>query len=238
MNLKDKVIVITGASRGLGKALALQLGTKSCHLFLTARSRQLLDVIASDINNLGSKVTVIDGDLTKPETREKIQETVYRRERLDVLINNAGIMITKPFLESTPEEIERIFAINTLAHLHLTLLLLPIMKRRNYGTIVNISSFLGKEGRANQSLYCASKFAITGFTDALRKELKPYNIKVQGVYPGGIATHLFDNVERPYKPKKKNLMDPKDVAGLIVASLETNDNTRVDELVLNRMKKE
>jgi len=225
-----KVVVITGASSGFGKELAkllLQKGTYQ--LILTGRNESGF----AEFKN-ADDVTLIVGDLTKKQTLDLIEHTVKEQKRIDILINNAGITFINPFTENSEQKIDDLLAINLKAPMLLTQRLYPLMVEQQSGHIVNINSAAGKEGKPNHTIYSAAKFGLKGFTDALRVEAKPHNIRVTSFHPGGINTPFYRNL--PEVPKEK-YMDAKKVASLLLHVLETDPSISPDEIVVNRMTK-
>jgi short-subunit dehydrogenase len=223
-----KVVVITGASSGFGKEVAkLLLQKNTYHLILTGR------------NNLGFEeftnspdVTLVVGDLTKKSTIDLIEDAVKEQKRIDILVNNAGITFINPLAENTEQKIDDLLAINLKAPMILTQRLFPLMVQQQSGQIININSTAGKEGKQNHTIYSAAKFGLKGFTDALRLEAKPHNIRVMSFHPGGINTELYRHLENI--PKEK-FMDPTKVAEILVQLIETDPSISPDEIVINRM---
>jgi short-subunit dehydrogenase len=233
MELIGKTVLITGASMGLGRELALKFAGEGCNLILNARGKEELLGVESKCKDLGAECRAVIGDMTTKETITNLEKS-SKEAGLDILVNNAGIIILKPFEENTDEELDRIFEINVKAHMRLTHKLLPIMKAKKEGQIINIVSNAGLGGRVNHSLYCATKFAMKGFTDSIRQETNRYGIKVMGVYPGGIRTNLFDEIKGH---DTSGFMDPKEVAGIIVESCKLSKTASVDDLIINRTNK-
>ncbi len=225
-----KVVVITGASSGLGKEIAkLLLQKKEYQLILSGRNEQGL----SEFND-NENVNIIIGDITKKETLDAIEEEVEKVARIDILINNAGIIYTKPFIENLEEELDDLIAIDLKAPMLLTQRIFPLMIKQNSGHVININSSAGKEAKANHTMYSAAKFGLKGFTDVLRVEAKPHNIRVTGFHPGGMNTEFYDHMKGV--PVEK-YMDPKKIAEILIHIIETDPSIATDEVVINRMTK-
>lgn len=225
-----KVVVITGASSGFGKEIAkLLLQKETYHLILTGRNEEGF----TDFKN-SENVTIIVGDITKKQTLDVIEHAVNELKRIDILINNAGITFINPFLENNEQKIDDLLAVNLKAPMLLTQRLYPLMVQQQSGHIININSAAGKEGKPNHTIYSAAKFGLKGFTDALRIESKPHNIRVTGFHPGGINTPLYRNL--PEVPKEK-YMDAEKVASLLINVIESDPSISPDEIVINRMTK-
>jgi len=225
--MDKKVVVITGASSGLGKALANLYGKKGYTLVLSGRNEEELHKSTNDNTDF------IIGDLTQKETIQKIADIVnIKHNQIDILINNAGILYIQPLEQNTEEQLDTIFEINVKSHIRLTQKLLPLMKQQQSGHIINIISTAGKEGKLNHTLYCATKYAMSGFTESLRFEAKQHNIRVSGIYPGGIKTHIFDTL--PTKIDQTTFMEAEDVSKTIVDLSETK-GISPDTLVITKL---
>lgn len=225
-----KIVVITGASSGFGKELAKLLLQKGIYeLILTGRNDKGLEEFKDS-----SDVTLVLGDLTQKSTLELIEHEVKEQQRIDVLVNNAGITHINPFTENTEENLDDILAIDLKAPMLLTHRLYPYMLKQQSGHIININSTAGKDAKANHTLYSAAKFGLKGFTDALRHEAKKNNIRVTSFHPGGMNTEFYDRLEGI---PKESYMDPKKVAELLVQLIETDPSISPDEIVINRMTK-
>jgi uncharacterized protein len=225
----QKIVVITGASSGLGKATATLLLDKDYHLILTGRNKKGLAAFTSKKN-----ATVIVGDITDKKTLDEIEHEVKKRGKIDILINNAGIIYIQPFAENTQEQLDELLAIDLKAPMLLTQRLYPFMVKQHSGHIININSTTGKVAKANHTLYSAAKFGLKGFTDALRAEANAHNIRVTSFHPGGMNTEFYD--ELTGVPVEK-FMDPKEIANILVHILETDPAISPDEIVINRMTK-
>lgn len=224
--MKDKVIIITGASRGLGESLAVILAGKGAHVVVSGRNTAELEKVACTIS--GTAMTV---DVTKEqEVVNLINQTVKKFGRIDILINNAGIWLPRASLEETDmERSHDMLEVNLFGTVYGVRAVLPHMRKQGKGMIVNVVSTSALAGRPMSAMYSASKHAQRGFTDSMREELKGTSISVIGIYPGGIKTHLFDES----KPADfAEFMTPEYVAQKIVDNLEKN--TPETELILKR----
>ena len=228
MDLRNKVIVITGASRGLGKELAMQLFKQGAKLVLGSRSKDELSDLAAKTNALYS---VIDVKI-KAEVRELANMAITKLGSIDVWINNAGIIMPQsPAEDMDSDRVHEVMEVNLFGTLYGSSESIKQMKKQKYGTVVNISSAAGLEGKKGLSGYVATKFAVSGFTKSIRLETEPFNIKVICVYPGGIKTNLFDE-ERP--KSFEDFMDPSLVARKIIQNIKKE--IPKEELVLRRRK--
>ena len=225
MNVKDKVILITGSSRGIGNAIAREFvnngakvvvcGSKPENAVIAVESIKK-DLNISDDNILPVGLNMKDSN----DIKRVIEEVITKWGRIDVLINNAGITSNVSLLDSTDEEFREMFDINFFGVVSLTREVVKYMKDTG-GSIINTSSMVGTYGGRNQSAYSASKFAINGLTKSLAKELGMYNIRVNAVAPGVVGTDMVrENVSVEMKagllrmtPLGK-MADPKDLAGI------------------------
>ncbi len=189
--------IITGASGGIGRALALELAGRGVRSVLLARSSDKLDEVRDATAEIGEPAIVVVGDVTDPAARDEVIQ-LARNELggLDLLINNAGVSASGTFADGSPAVMQEIFAVNFFAAAELTRHALPILREGNRPMVVNIGSILGHRGIPYTSEYCASKFAMTGWSQSLRAELASEGIDVLLVSPGttetGFADHLVE----------------------------------------------
>lgn len=194
MNLKDKVILITGASRGIGAATAMLAAKEGAKVVMNYnKSKEEAEKVVQLIERSGGEAIAIQANVAKREESQKmVHQIIKQHGRIDVLINNAGVLAWKYLTEETPEEIDWEIDTNFRGMVHLVRLVLPGMQKQKEGVIVNISSGLGKHGMARAAIYSATKFAVLGFTQALAGEVIKDNIHVYAVCPGQTATEMGD----------------------------------------------
>ena len=228
MNLKNKVAVITGASSGLGVAIVTALVTKKVKVYGLARNKERLIEIEQQLGPLFQPVPI---DITD---RDKLTRWVVMEFDLnnppDILINNAGVGSFGKIDEMPTEEWLAMVDVNIKGMYLMTSTLTPYFKQNKSSThIINIGSILGSTTRAGGTAYCATKYAVSGFSEALFKELRSDNIKVTCVNPGSINTTFFEssNIEA-----HENMLDPQDLANTIVHILETPDNMLINEITI------
>ncbi|RPI02297.1 MAG: SDR family oxidoreductase [Ignavibacteriae bacterium] len=188
-SFKEKVVIITGASSGIGRELAFQLASQGAWLSLAARSTERLEMVKRECERLGGKAIGIPTDVGElVQCEALIRQTVDRYTRLDMLVNNAGITMFANFEDvRDPGIFEKLMRINYLGSVYCTSYALPYLKQTE-GRIVGISSLTGKTGVPTRSGYAASKHAMAGFFDSLRIEVAQYKISVTMIYPGFVAT--------------------------------------------------
>jgi short-subunit dehydrogenase len=189
--LAGRVVVITGASSGIGAATAVECGRSGMRVVLAARRAERLGAVAADVKAAGGAARVVPTDVgDEAAVRALVAGAVDAWGRLDVLVNNAGVGILATVEQTTPEEFERIVRINYLGAVHGVLAALPHMRRQGAGHIVNVASVVGKRASPFRAAYVASKFALVGFSEALRMELLGSGIHVTCVCPIGTATEF------------------------------------------------
>ncbi len=197
-DFKDKVVIITGASSGIGRELALQLAGQGAWLSLAARNIERLTALAEECEKAGGKALAIQTDVVKePQCKNLIDKTVEKFGRIDVLINNAGFGIKGNFDELPDLDLfKSVMDVNYYGSVYCTRFVLPYLKQTK-GRIVGVSSVIGKIATLGSSAYCGSKFAMAGFFDVLRLELKKYKISVTMIYPGYVVTEFVERMVKP-----------------------------------------
>lgn len=190
-NLHGKRMLITGASSGIGKALGIAAAKRGAKVLLVARSKDRLDTIVSEIHRQGGEAYPVAADVTSPADRERMFETA-RRELggLDVLVNNAGVGAHGHFIDLEPEILRKVMEVNFFAYAENCRLAIPVLSDGEQPLIVNVSSMAGRRGVPAWSEYSASKFAVCGFSEALRAELVRFSIDLLLVVPGLTQTEL------------------------------------------------
>ena len=188
-------ILITGASQGIGRALAVEAARQGMRVLAAARSQQLLQELADEVRGEGHVLETVQADVTSPEDRQHMAEAALRFfGGLDILVNNAGIGATGHFADAEPDRLRKIMEVNFFGLTETTRVLLPILKKGTNPAIVNISSIAGKRGIPARSDYSASKFAVQGFSEALRAELAKDGVDVLVVCPGLTQTNFSQNM--------------------------------------------
>lgn len=195
MEIKGKVVIVTGASSGIGEATARQFGREGAKVVLTARRLDRLEALAQEIQGMriGAETLVVQADLSHLEEIEAlIAQTLNRFGRIDVLLNNAGFGRLDWLEKLDPkEDIAAQFDVNVLGVVQTTRQVLPVMIRQRAGHIVNMCSIAGLIATPTYTIYAACKHAVHGFSEALRREVKPWGIDVSLLYPGGVTTTEF-----------------------------------------------
>lgn len=188
--LHNQVTVVTGASSGLGRASALAFARAGADVALLARSERDLRAVADEVEELGRRALVLPTDLSNEATLiGAVERVVDSLGRIDVLLNNAGTDVPGAVKDLAVGDWDRVLAVNLRAPFLLAKAVFPTMQAQGRGTIINVSSVAGKRGWANAAAYCASKFGLSGFTQALHAEGKEHGIRAVVVYPGAMATN-------------------------------------------------
>ena len=194
MKLRDARVIVTGASQGIGRAIALEFGRRGARLALASRNRQALDEVAGLIKADGGSAIVIPTDVTAAGAAERLaQDTIRELGGIDILVNNAGIGMTAPIGDASSADVEAVFALNVLAPAAAIRAVVPIMRAQHDGMIINISSMAGRIVVPRIGYYSASKFALTAIGDALRMEEGHRGIKVMNVFPGTTRSNFGEN---------------------------------------------
>lgn len=220
MELKNKVAVVTGASDGIGRRVALRLAKEGCQLALLGRGAQRLEAVKAEaLSNGASKVATYPGDLrAQTYLKETVKAVLADFPAVDILLNIAGIWQKKMPLEEIEESVvDEVLDTNLKALIHLTRLFLPQLKARPEAAIINISSKSGIVAAEGQSVYAASKYGVRGFTEVLRIDLKNSKVRVGGVYQAGINTQMFAKAGETVPLEK--FTEPEDLAEVIVFML-------------------
>ncbi|WP_316430218.1 SDR family NAD(P)-dependent oxidoreductase [Leptolyngbya sp. NK1-12] len=248
MQLEQQVILITGASTGIGAALAVLLASRypGIRLGLAARSLERLEAVAATCRQAGAEVCVVPTDMAQPEQVKALAAKVLQQfGRVDALVSNAGYGQMGPIELVPTAAVEQQFKVNLLGAITLIQAVIPVMRQQGGGRIITVSSLGGRVAFPLGGLYSASKFALEGLSDALRMELEPFNIKVSVIEPGPVATEFFEAANRqleksianlaetPYGAAVQNLdslnqrltrqaWSPEQVADVIIKALQAN----------------
>jgi NAD(P)-dependent dehydrogenase (short-subunit alcohol dehydrogenase family) len=197
--LRDRVALITGASKGIGRATARALALQGARVVLASRNSDgALDVVADEIRAAGGQAWAIAADVSNPaDVQRLVRETVARFGVIDIVVCNAGVYLRRPINDLQPGEIERIMAINFYGTVHVIQAVLPLMLGRGSGHIVAVTSVDGRKGLPPDGAYVASKFAATGFMDVLRQELHGTGVNASTILPGRVDSDMLTDVDVP-----------------------------------------
>lgn len=228
MALREQTALVTGAGRGIGKAIATLLASEGVHVGMLARTSSGIDPLAKQLaEEFGVRTVAIATDIS---AREEVEQAVAAVQEhlgsLDILVNNAGIGTFGSLVDMPAEEWERIVRVNLFGTYYVTRSVLPSMIKAGHGSIVNISSTSGERGAATTSAYSASKFGIMGMTESLMQEVRKHNIRVTALTPSTVNTELA--AKAGLKTSDEDwMMQPDDVAELVLACLKLPDRVFV-----------
>lgn len=229
--MHNKVVVITGASQGLGKELSFQVAKLGAKAALVARTEKLLQENKEKITESGGQCDYFLCDVTNfTQVQETVKSVLKKFGKIDILINGAGIWTTEEFETIRPELVENAFKVNSMGPIYFTKAVLPLMKKANIGHIVNVISKAGLDDPDNKDwpTYAATKWAMAGYTKALQHQLLGTKIKVTGFFPGGFESNIFETLGEKDAHHQPWMMRTEDVANAIVYAI-----SRPDDLYIN-----
>ncbi len=233
MDLKGKTALVTGASRGIGKAIALALAKRGARVVITGRSVPLLDRVDDEIRAAGGEPIVIPADLTDEAAVVGLFVDLKQQTgRLDIMVNNAGVGHFGPLKDFAAADFDRVIATNLRGLFLGCREAMRLMVPQKSGYIINIASVTGFKGYKNQAAYSASKHGVMGLTKSLAVEAQEHNIRVSAILPGGVDTELIGDA-RP-DLDRSTLMHPEDVAQCVLYLLSLSPQAAVDQIYIRR----
>lgn len=243
-NIHDKVVVITGASSGLGEATARRLAQEGARLVLGARRLDRLEALAAELQSTGAQVGVQATDVTQAEQVQALVDLALERfGRVDVMLNNAGLMPHSPLDRRRLEDWDRMIDVNIKGVLYGIAAVLPTMQAQQSGHIINVSSVAGHKVRAGSTVYSATKHAVRIISEGLRQEVKPYGIRTTILSPGAVATELPNSISEADVAgnvrKLYELAIPADAfARAVVYALSQPDDVDINEILFRPTRQE
>jgi len=241
MKLSGKTIVITGASQGLGEEVAYQSAREGARIVLIARTEKLLNNVKETIIKEGGRADYYVCDIRDTGAVDAAVDKIIKDyNRIDILINNAGIWTDEDIEKTNPGRRLAALETNALGHIQITKAFEPHFRKQNAGYIFNVISTagVGDVQASNNSLwqtYGATKWAMTGFTKALKDSLQDSKIKVSGFFPGGFDSNLYENAKREHPHKQPWMMKTSDVAEIIVFALTRPDDVLMERIIVTKM---
>jgi len=233
MNLQGQVAAVTGASRGIGRAIALALAAEGATVVALARSSEALWAVCREIAAAGGQAEPFALDVSHEEqVRAAIAHVRQRHAKLDILVNCAGIGVFGPLLEVSTEEWDHVMAVNARGPFLMCREAIRLMAAGSGGCIVNISSVVGLKGYVRQGAYVASKHALMGMTKVLAQEVQSLGIRVHALCPGGVDTDMIGDA-RPDLDRSQ-LIKPEEIASLVLWLVQQRGNAVIDELHVRR----
>ena len=239
IDLSGQVVAVTGASSGIGEATALACARAGAAIALGARRGDRIDALAARITHEGGRALAVRSDVGEEEqAREFVQRAHAELGRLDVLVNNAGVMLLGPIENASTEEWRRMIHANLFGVLYCTHAALPLMREQGSGHVVNVSSVAGRVARAGSGVYNLTKWGVGAFSEALRQECVPIGVRVTIIEPGAVATELPDH----NRPEIRDMiatafadvapLEAEDIAGAILYAIGQPPNVSINEVLV------
>jgi NADP-dependent 3-hydroxy acid dehydrogenase YdfG len=244
-NIEGKVVVITGASSGLGEATARHLSVQGATVVLGARRTDRIKPLADELSKSGGKALAVPTDVTQvDQVKRLVDAAVQTYGRIDVMINNAGLMPHSPLERLKIDEWDRMIDVNIKGVLYGIAAALPYMKQQKAGHIINVSSVAGHKVTRDGAVYAATKHAVRALSEGLRQEVKPYNIRTTVISPGAVATELPDSIsepdvsERMHKFYKEFAIPADSFARAVAFAMSQPDEVDVNEILFRPTRQE
>ncbi len=230
MKFKNKVVIVTGASSGIGKACAEAFAKEGAKVALAARRLPELQALECQIVKQKGIAASFRCDMKSAADIKKLVSGVEKQfGPCDVLVNNAGISKVEPFVKSSTEDVDDILGTNVRGLMILTRRVLPSMIKRKTGAIINISSIAGKAGLKDLVIYSASKFAVSGFSQALLEEVREFNVKVSNICPGMVNTEIHGS---RFREAAGDMIQPEDVARAVLLAASPSETCTISEMLI------
>ena len=230
--MTKRVVVVTGAGRGIGRATALAFAATGDHVVLAARSETELAAMADEVRAAGGAATVVPCDVTaEPHVRRMVATAAELQGKIDIVVCNAGVAVVAPFTTLSLADWEQSLRVTLTG----TFLVCKhaVAQMQLGGHIFTLASIAGRTGFPNWSAYAAAKFGVLGFSESIRAELRPSGIKVTAVIPGAVDTPLWDSV--PGEWNRSQMLQPTDIARAIVRAADEPPHVAIDEIVLGHV---
>jgi 3-oxoacyl-[acyl-carrier protein] reductase len=230
MDLKNKVAVVTGAGKGIGRVTALALAKEGANVVVASRTMSDLQSLAKEIGNVGRKALPIVADVSREnDIKKMIDETASKLGGIDILVNNAGLGHFGRIESLTTQQWDEMFEINMRGLFLCTREALPYLKRKPESFVINIASLAGKNAFEGGGGYAATKWGVLVFSKCLMLEERRAGVRVLAICPGSVATHFFHSSEKP-KPESEKILLPEDVAQTIIAAIKLPQRAMVSEI--------
>ncbi|MBC8235684.1 SDR family oxidoreductase [bacterium] len=234
MKLRNQVAIVTGSGRGIGKAIALTYAREGADVVAVARTKSEIEELTEEIRSIGRKALAIPTDISqKKQVQAMVQQVLDEFGTVDILVNNAGVAIHNYLMDIREEDWDLTMAVNLKGVFLCTQAVFPIMMEKRSGHIINISSGAGKRGSPRFGSYCASKFGVMGFTEAIAAEGRPHNIKVCVICPGPVTSKMRSDNHPDDDPTK--LMMPQDIADMALFLVTQHPRSYIPEVQVRTM---
>lgn len=244
MNIAGKVVIITGASSGLGEATARLLAAQGARLALGARRSARIEALAEELRSSGSQAIAVTTDVTNAaQVQALVDMAVQTFGRIDVMLNNAGVMPHSPLERRKIADWDRMIDVNLKGVLYGIAAALPAMQAQKSGHIINVSSVAGHKVRPGSAVYAATKTAVRVISEGLRQEVKPYNIRTTVISPGAVATELADSITEPdIAEAVRKIYDialpPEAFARMVAFAISQPEDVDVNEILFRPTRQE
>lgn len=224
------VALVTGASKGIGEAIALKLAKENYDVLIFGRNLQRLEALKEKLGNLGSNTLSFGGDVADQRfVNDSVNEILSKYKKIDAMINNAGIAYFEPFVDSTLEQFKEQIDTNLIGIYNFCKAVINSMIEKKNGTIINISSLAGKVGFSHGTMYSATKHAVMGFSRSLMQEVRKYDVRVASICPGSVFTDMI--MDSPIHPEEKQeLLQPQDIADIVYFTLKLPTRALISEI--------
>jgi len=231
MNIQDKVAIVTGASKGIGKVTALELAKLGANLVLAARTGPLLHELAETVSENGVEALALPTDMTREEEiKNLVDKALDRFGRIDILVNNAGLGYFHPVADFPTNDWDEMFSLNLRGLFILTRECIPALRKAGESVVVNVASLAGKNAFVNGGGYAATKHALIGFSRCLMLEERKNGMRVLVICPGSVDTQFFDDRAEDFDSKRPRMLKPEDVASSIVHMIQLPQRAMVSEI--------
>ena len=232
--LPDKTVIVTGASRGIGRSTALSLAHEGAQVALLSRDQAALEEVASEVTRAGGRALVFPVDFSDSSSVPALASSLLAQlESVDALVNNAGTFLDQDLAEMTEDQLRRVLDVNLIAPFALTRELLPAL-RETRGQIINVVSTSALQGYPQQSGYCASKAGLLGMMRALALEEKPNGVRIHNLCPGGVDTAFIKGTRLGERLECQVMISPDDIGEMITFLLRQSSNVDLSEIAIRR----
>jgi len=232
MNNSNPIAIITGASTGIGKYIAIELAKHAFEVILIARDKKKLSEVKKIIEENGNDCLVVPADISNPASVKNIISKINNPDNVEIIVNNAGIGVFDRIQDMSLEDWDMQINTNLRGSFLITQLFVPFLIKKKSGKILFMNSVAGLSPFPFSSAYVASKYGLRGFSSSLREELREYNIKVISVHPGAVDTPLWDKTESNFP--RDEMMSAKDVSDMAVSTILAPNNVVCEEIVIRR----
>ena len=234
-DIKNKIAIVTGGNKGIGKAIAFLLAKRGASVTICGRSAESLDTTCKEIRDGGGVCSSVTADVTdENQVSSMVRKTLCHFGRIDILINNAGVGILRPIWECSSADWDYVMDTNLKGYFLCSKAVIPIMKKQNEGYILNIASGAGRQGIENLSIYCASKFGTIGLSESMKKDLWKFGIQVDYVCPGYVKTNFFKDFPPDYQ-QMSNGVEPEVIAEEVLRRITHRKRTKT--FVFNHLRR-